>query len=613
MDAASTLSDPEPARTTDAAAAQPASAPVPPPAVPALRSTSGLRSIALRLAGYLRPRAGTLVTGIVLFFASSALDPLVPALFKWLLDNGFRPDVAFPVWAVPVIIVGLFAIRGALAFGGAYLFARATADAVLALRTDLVGAVMRADASLFSHLSPGVAANRVITDPNNAVGSLGGALTSVLRDGTTVLALFAYLLYLNWWLTLVSLLTIPLLAIVVRKVQRRVLEVSGRTYESQVRLIGIVDDIARAWRVVRTFDAGAFEHARFAAEARRLRQATMKTTTAGALMTPLTQIVASAGVAVIVTVALVEAGHGGATVGDFVAFVTTLLMTISPLRHLTDVTQPIVGGLVQARACFELIDTPAEPDPGTLDIGRARGEIRFERAEVVYPGSDRPALAGVDLDIAPGRTIALVGPSGAGKTTVVNALLGFVAPSAGRIVIDGIELQALRKASLRRQFAVVSQDIVLFDGSIAQNVAYAQPMDRERVEQCLAAAHLRDFVRALPEGIETRVGTNGSRLSGGQRQRLAIARALYKEASVWIFDEATSALDSESEGVVQASIDRWRRDKALIVIAHRLSTVRRADVIYVLADGRVVESGRHETLMSQGGLYAGMVRAQVVA
>lgn len=577
-------------------------------------SRPGLRQAALRIGAYSRAHRGRVALAIGLFLASSAIDPLVPAFFKWLIDNGFNTRAeGVPLLLVPVVIIGLFTVRGLLAFIGTYLFARSSADIVLRLRTDAVQAVMAADASLYQHMSPGVAAARVISDPQNAVNALADALTTLLRDGATLVALLGYLFYLNWSLTLISLVTIPLLGLVVRRVQRRVLEVSGRSYESQVRLIGIVDDVARAWRVVRTFDAGNFERQRFSDEATHLSRNVLKSVVVGASMTPLSQVVASTGVALIVTLALMNAQHGQATVGDFVAFVTTLLMTISPMRHLTDVTQPIVGGLVQARACFDLIDTPAEPDDGTTHLDTVRGDLRFEGVTIVHPGADQPALDRIDLRMPAGKTIALVGPSGAGKSTVLSALLAFVAPSAGRISLDGIEIGEISKASLRRQFAVVSQDIVLFDGSIEDNVVYAQARDPAKVEACLRAADLWTFVAELPIGTATRIGSNGARLSGGQRQRLAIARALYKEARVWVFDEATSALDSASEHLVHRSIERWRGSRTLILVAHRLSTVRHADLIYVLADGRVAESGSHDELVGSGGLYAGMVRSQRVA
>jgi len=571
-----------------------------------------LKLTAKRLFTYAHPHKWGALLGIAAFFLSAAIEPVLPAMLKTMLDNGFKGELGYPVWLVPVVIIGLFAARGSLAFAGTYLLGWATSRIVLALRSDLVGAILRADANLYSTLSPGVAASRVINDPQSTTSSLSGAITTVLRDGTTLIALLGYLFYLNWKLSLLSFVTLPLLGLVVRKVQARTLRVGSQSYESQNRLVGIVDDFTRAWRVVRTFDAAVFERKRFDAEAARLRRAQMKTLAAGAMMTPLTQIVASTGVALILTLGLVQAHSGATSVGEFVAFITALLMTISPMRHLADITQPVIGGLIGANACFALVDTPPEPDSGTHELAQCRGDIRFENVRIQYPGSEHAALAGLTIDIPAGKTIALVGPSGSGKTTAVSSLLGFVAPASGLITLDGTNIQTLRKASLRKQFAVVSQEIVLFDETIAANVVYAQPLDLARVEAALRAANLWDFVQTLPEGMQTTIGTNGSRLSGGQRQRLAIARALYKDSPIWVFDEATSALDTESERIVQQSIDQWHGQKTLILIAHRLSTIRNADRIYVLADGRVVESGRHDELIARGGLYAGMVSAQAM-
>ena len=571
-----------------------------------------LGNAARRLGTYVWAYRWSVALAIGCFFGAAATEPIAPALLKYLVDHGFQHSARFPLWSVPIIVVALFLVRGIAGFAGTYLFAWSTSKVVLALRRDLVRAIVRADSTLYTSLSPGVATARVINEPQNAVGALSQAITTVLRDGISFVVLLGYLFYLNWRLTVISLAITPLVMLVMKRVRRRVIHVGSRTYESQVRLTGIIDDIARAWRVVRTFDAGEFEEGRFAAEAKRLCNGTVKSAAAGAMTSPLTQIVASMGVAVILTISLWQARHGHMSVGDFVAFITTLLMTSTPLRRLTDITTPIITSLIQARACFELMDARPEPDTGTQELERAKGELQFERLTVVHAGADRPALCDVSLRIPAGRTIAIVGPSGAGKTTLINTLLGFVPPASGSARIDGIDLHELRKVSLRRQFAVVSQDIVLFDASIEANVVYAQPLDPQRVQHCLRAAQLWDFVTTLPEGVHTRVGTNGNRLSGGQRQRLAIARALYKDAPVWIFDEATSALDSESEQAVHEGIARQRGTRTLILIAHRLSTIRHADCIYVVDDGRVVERGTHATLLAANSRYAAMVRAQAL-
>lgn len=566
-----------------------------------------------RLLTYVKRYKGAYLTSVAFFFLASAMEPLIPALLGHVLNEGFVKNSTLPLWLIPVAFVAVFVLRGLFTFCAQYAMNWGSSRSVLDIRVDLIDTLVKADAQVFHEITPGIAVTKVVNDPQSSLSQISGATTTLLRDGSHTIAMLGYLFYLNWQLTFLSLISVPLLAYTVRKVHIRTQTVGTLMYNSQLRLVSVIDDIARAWRVVRTFDAGDFEKKRFLSEAITFRRNSLKTLAATSMMTPVSQTITSFGVALIIWLALVQARNDATSVGDFVAFITALLLLVSRIRSLTDLSQSVTQGVIAAGGFFALMDSPREPDPGRKQVESLTQAISIRQATVCYAGAATPSLRELTIEIPVGKTVALVGASGAGKSTIVNLLLGFVQPQSGEVLFDGIPIAEISNASLRRQFAVVAQDTVLFDGSIASNVIYAKPRDEQRLVECLEAAHLAHHVSTMAHGVETPIGINGSRLSGGQRQRLAIARALYKEAPIWIFDEATSALDTESEQAVHAALERWHGVKTLLVIAHRLSTVRNADRIYVLSEGCVLEQGSHEQLLSQDGAYAAMVKAQMGA
>ncbi len=514
-------------------------------------------SAARRLVQFVYPhRWGALLT-VLAYIGAATTEPMIPKLIGYAFGEGFAKD-AFPIWMIPVTLIGLYLIRGLFGFAGQYLFNWTVTRSVMDFRAALVNALLRLDAQVYTRMQPGTAVSKVVNDPQQILQLVADVGLSVLRDGLPALAMLGYLFYLNWQLTLLSLVVTPLMALVMKKVNQRMRLMATRSYDSQLLLVNKVDDMTRAWRVVRQFGAAGHERERFAAVSHEVRRNNLKTATAGALAQPISQLVASVGLSFIICVALWQARASGTGVQAFAEFVAALLLLTSRMRHLSDLAAPFTRATVIAKGCFELMDAPKEVDTGSRELpGPAHGDIAMDAVTLTYPGAAQPALDNLSLAFAAGRTTALVGASGAGKSSIIHLLLGFGRPDAGHIALDGIDIDTLTRASLRRQFAVVSQDIVLFDDSVANNIAYAQVRDDAKLEQVLRAAHLWHFVQTLPEGVDTPVGANGSKLSGGQRQRLAIARALYKDAPIWIFDEATSALDTESERAVQQALAQW--------------------------------------------------------
>jgi subfamily B ATP-binding cassette protein MsbA len=416
------------------------------------------------------------------------------------------------------------------------------------------------------------------------------------------------------------LIIFPVIAFIMSKINRRLRSLNREQQTLTSDLAYIVEEAAAGYKIVKVHGAQEYEMKRFQAKADRLRQFALKSAVAGGLNQPITQLIASMALSVVLVIALMQSATEGTTVGGFASFITAMLLVISPLKHLADINQPLQRGLTAAEMIFDLMDQPFEEDEdrklNMKPMGKAKGGIRFENVGFSYEQEvgRQDALRDVNLDIKPGEVVAFVGPSGGGKSTLVNLLPRFFKPTSGHIYLDDIPLEEIVLADIRKQIAFVSQDVILFNDTIAANVAYGavgqEGIDRGRVIEALEAANLSALIKELPEGINSMVGDNGNRLSGGQRQRLAIARAIYKDAPILILDEATSALDSESERQVQDALDRLMAGRTTLVIAHRLSTIEHANRIVVLEHGQVVENGAHEELIKRDGLYANLHRIQ---
>ncbi len=556
-----------------------------------------------RLLPYVRSSRAGLLGALLGAAVTAATEPAIPWLLGRLLDQGFAAG-RMALWLVPTAIIGLFAVRSLSGFVAQYGLAWAANRAVLQLRQGMFGKLMTSAPALFSEKTASGMTNTLVYEAQAGVTILSASMLTLVRDTLILLAQLIFLLSLNWQLTLIVGVLFPAVALVMRALGRRLHRVTVEGQRATDELAYVVEENMLAWRTVRLHGAEAQQAARFGTAANQVRRLMLKAVVAGGTMTPVTQMLAACALSVVIVIALWQSRSGGTSVGDFVAFVTGMLQLVAPAKHLSDVMAPLTRGLAAVERGLDLIEQSPSEQGGSFDGGRARGEIVFDAVSLRYRDDGAPAVDGLTLHVRAGETVALVGPSGAGKTTLVNLLPRFVEPSAGRITLDGVPLADWAMLALRRQFALVSQDVVLFNDSIAGNVALGAQMPREAVREALRAANLLDFADSLPQGLDTLIGHNGSQLSGGQRQRLAIARAIAKDAPVLILDEATSALDSESERAVQEALERLMQGRTTLVIAHRLSTIEHADRVLALEAGRLVEQGTHAELLAAGGLYA---------
>jgi ATP-binding cassette, subfamily B, bacterial MsbA len=534
---------------------------------------------------------------------TAATEPMIPALMNRLLDQGFTHG-QLPLWIVPAAIIGLFALRSLSGFIAQYGLAWTANRAILNLRTGMFARLLQSAPAVLSQQTASGMTNTLVYEAQQGVSILVSSLLTLVRDSLILVALLAYLLSLNWQLTLVVGLLFPAVAWVMRVLGKRLHRVTLEGQAATDQLAYVVEENMLAWRIVRLHGAEQQQGARFLARASRVRQLMMKALVAGATMTPVTQMLAAVTLSCIITMALWQSSAAGSTVGAFVAFVMSLLQLITPVKHLSDIMAPLTRGLVAVERGVDFIETSDIEQGGSHDGGRARGDVNFDAVTLRYGDNTAAAVDNLTLHVKAGETVALVGPSGAGKTTLVNLLPRFVLPSNGSITLDGVALADWQMLALRRQFALVSQDVVLFNDSIANNVSLGLTMTPQQVREALRAANLLDFALSLPQGLDTQIGHNGSQLSGGQRQRLAIARAIAKDAPILILDEATSALDSESERAVQDALEHLMQGRTTFVIAHRLSTIEHADRVLVMDGGRLVEQGTHAQLLAAGGLYA---------
>ncbi len=564
------------------------------------------RLVALHL-----PHKKRLAIAFLAMIITAATEPVVPYIFQVLLDKGFVGKPAFSLWLVPAAVIGIFFIRGVATFTSSYMMTWVSTRVLNELRRQMFERMLDLPINFYATNTVGKVINSMMFEVQQIIDMVTKVFTSIVRSALTVVGLLGWLLYLNWQLTIITLILLPLVSIVVRATGKRLKKLNRDSLAVNAELTQVIEETTRAQQVIKIFGGHAYEKGRFHERAENLRRYTMRMTAAFSATVPITQLMTACAVAAVIVMALIQSGNGHITVGGFVSFLTAMLMLLAPLKQLAEVNGPLQRGMAAAEEVYILIDKPTERIGGEALTARSTGKLDLVNVNFSYPGHEQLALKGINLSVQPGETIAFVGMSGGGKSTLVSLIPGFYSTTSGEILLDGKPIESISLLSLRQQIAMVSQNTVLFDDSLAANIAYGDAnADPQRVAAAVDAAHLNDVVEGMPEGLNTRIGDNGSRLSGGQRQRVAIARAIYKDAPILILDEATSALDTESERAVQSALERLMQGRTTFVIAHRLSTIERADRIVVLAHGQIVEVGSHKELLANESVYANLYRLQ---
>jgi subfamily B ATP-binding cassette protein MsbA len=532
---------------------------------------------------------------------------------KPLIDEGFTNKDPTIKETLPLLLSALFLARALLSFGSSYLSNWVAQKVVTDLRNAMFAHLIHLPVNFFDNNSSARLSSHVAHDAKNVTGAATKALTVLVRDTLTIIGLLAWLIWLDWKLTIITLTLAPLIAIVIRYFNKRLRKFSGLDQSAMAEITHVIEEASSNNRIIKIFGAEEIQQNKFAKFNEKRRNIAMRAAVASSAVTPIVELLTSLSTALVIAIALNASGEGTATAGGFMSFLTALLMLLSPIKRLASITSVIQRGLAAAEMVFSLLNESTEENKNQERIKKLQPieSIRFDNVSFAYSKNNAFAIEGLDLDLPINKKIALIGRSGSGKSTLVNLLAGFYAPSSGKILINNNSVSDLNPADLRKLYSYVSQDIRLFNDTILFNVSFGDPEpDPDKAREALEHAHAWEFVSALPMSMDTLVGQNGVKLSGGQRQRIAIARAFYKNAPVLILDEATSSLDSESEHAIQLGLNELTQGRTTITIAHRLSTIRESDLIIVFEQGKIIEHGTHSELESADGLYTKLIRMQ---